>query len=72
MPSKVITALPGFTLWLLLAVGYALYLPGQHGMFNFDDSVNLKGLADVQDGWTALRFPGHAASQRSVPTTGAG
>lgn len=55
MHSKVV-ALPGLALWLLLAAGYALYLPGQHGMFNFDDSVNLKGLADVRDGWTALVF----------------
>lgn len=56
MPSKAFTAFPGLTLWLLLAIGYALYLPGQHGMFNFDDSVNLKGLTDVHDGWTALVF----------------
>ena len=49
-------ALPGILLWLLLAMGYALYLPGQSGMFNFDDSVNLRGLADVHDSWTALVF----------------
>ncbi|MDS4032259.1 MAG: hypothetical protein RKO66_19670 [Candidatus Contendobacter sp.] len=56
MRPKIALAVPGFAVWLLLAVGYALYLPGQHGMFNFDDSVNLKGLADVRDGWSALVF----------------
>lgn len=56
MHLKITPALPGLAVWLLLATGYALYLPGQHGMFNFDDSVNLKGLANVQDGWSALVF----------------
>ncbi len=56
MRPKIALLLPGFAVWLLLTVGYALYLPGQHGMFNFDDSVNLKGLANVQDGWSALVF----------------
>ena len=56
MPPKIAQAPPGLAVWLLLAAGYALYLPGQHGMFNFDDSVNLKGLANVQDGWSALVF----------------
>lgn len=56
MAAKFFMALPGILLWLLLAMGYALYLPGQSGMFNFDDSVNLRGLADVHDSWTALVF----------------
>ncbi|KAB2933382.1 MAG: hypothetical protein F9K25_05665 [Candidatus Contendobacter sp.] len=56
MRPKIALLLPGFAVWLVLAVGYALYLPGQHGMFNFDDSVNLKGLANVQDGWSTLVF----------------
>ncbi|MCB1919464.1 MAG: hypothetical protein KDJ28_05735 [Candidatus Competibacteraceae bacterium] len=56
MRSKIALLLPGLALWLLLAASYALYLPGQQGMFNFDDSVNLKGLTDVKDEWTALIF----------------
>ncbi|MFO1423602.1 MAG: hypothetical protein U1F70_08100 [Candidatus Competibacteraceae bacterium] len=56
MRPKIILFLPGLAVGLLLVVGYALYLPGQGGMFNFDDSVNLKGLADVRDGWSALVF----------------
>lgn len=56
MRPKIALLLPGFAVWLLLVVGYALYLPGQDGMFNFDDSVNLKGLANVRDGWSTLVF----------------
>ncbi|MDG4551364.1 MAG: hypothetical protein P9F19_18095 [Candidatus Contendobacter sp.] len=56
MHPKIALLLPGFAVGLLLVVGYVLYLPGQGGMFNFDDSVNLKGLANVRDGWSALVF----------------
>lgn len=55
---KASATLPGMLLWLLLAVGYALYSPGQQGVFHFDDQVNLRGLSQVTDGWTALVFIG--------------
>ncbi len=56
MHPKIVLVLPGLAVWLLLVVGYALHLPSQHGMFNFDDSVNLRGLANVRDGWSVLVF----------------
>ena len=56
MPQKNFKISPGFILWLLLILGYVLYLPGQRGVFHFDDSANLHGLAQVNDSWTALVF----------------
>lgn len=56
MLPRTFKILPGFAIWLLLLVGYILYLPGQRGIFQFDDQVNLQGLANVHDGWSALVF----------------
>jgi len=64
MHSKLSSSLPGLALWLLLLIVYGLYLPGQFGVMHFDDEVNLHGLSQVQDGWTALMF---TASGESGP-----
>ncbi len=56
MLQKLRPAFPGFGIWLLLLMGYALYLPGQQGILYFDDDVNLHGLSEVTDGKTALFF----------------
>ncbi len=56
MLSRISTASPGFAIWLLLLMGYALYLPGQQGTFHFDDPINLQGLSGIHDGWSALVF----------------
>ena len=56
MLPKLRLVFPGFAIWLLLLIGYALYLPGQQGVLHFDDEVNLRGLSQVKDGKTALIF----------------
>lgn len=48
--------LPAFCFWLLLALVYFLYLPGQTGSYYFDDRVNLEGLQNVHDLDSALLF----------------
>ena len=56
MPQKLRLLFPSFAIYLLLLIGYALYLPGQQGVFYFDDEVNLRGLSQVENGKTALTF----------------
>jgi hypothetical protein len=56
MEIKPTTSLPGLVLWLLLGITYALYVPGLTGSFHFDDEVNLRGLALVEDTHSALLF----------------
>ena len=40
----------------MLLIAFALYLPAQGGPFHFDDRVNLRGLASVEDAGSALLF----------------
>lgn len=56
MDTKPRTLLPGIGLWLVILIAFFLYLPGQSGSFHFDDEVNLRGLALVQDARSAFLF----------------
>lgn len=56
MAKNPIASLPGFVFWVLLGITWALYVPGQTGTFHFDDEINLRGLALVEDTGSALVF----------------
>jgi hypothetical protein len=56
MSRPLSSALPGFTLWIILVVVYLLYAPGINGPPYYDDTHSLDRLNDVFDAGSALFF----------------